>query len=259
MITTAVKAGVPALWLAGDEVYGADPRLRRAVRVAGLGYVLQFSANRRVPTGAGPLRVDELAPTVPARAWQKASAGRGSKGERVYSWAWIAIGAEDDADPASGQHHLLIRRNDTTGELAYHRCYTPTPVPLMTLVRVAGQRWRIEESFQAGKGLTGLDQHQVRRWISWHRWTTLAMLAHAFLVVTDAADRDHAGTPTGPSHSPSTSSAGSSTPSCSAQPTPSPACCTGLPGAEDTKPAPRMPLPTPRTTMIMKYGCKTSL
>ena len=85
---------------------------------------------------------------------------------------------------------MLIRRNDRTGELAYLRCYSPHPVPLPTLVAVAGQRWRIEESFQAAKGLTGLDQHQVRRWTSWHRWTTLAMLAHAFLAVATATERD---------------------------------------------------------------------
>jgi hypothetical protein len=90
---------------------------------------------------------------------------------------------------------VLIRRNTTTGELAYLRCYSPTPVPLSVLVRVAGQRWRIEESFQAAKGLTGLDEHQVRRWTSWHRWTTLAMLAHAFLAVTTATERDHSPTP----------------------------------------------------------------
>jgi len=36
---------------------------------------------------------------------------------------------------------------------------------------------------QASKGLCGLDQHQVRRWCSWYRWVTLAMLAYAFLVV----------------------------------------------------------------------------
>jgi hypothetical protein len=35
-------------------------------------------------------------------------------------------------------------------------------VPLTTLVAVTGRRWTIEESFQAGKGLTGLDEHQVR-------------------------------------------------------------------------------------------------
>ena len=62
---------------------------------------------------------------------------------------------------------------------------------------MAGQRWRIEESFQATKGLTGLDQHQVRRWTSWHRWITLAMLAHAFLAVATAIERDHAPTPVG--------------------------------------------------------------
>jgi hypothetical protein len=43
---------------------------------------------------------------------------------------------------------------------------------------------------QAGKGLCGLDAHQVRRWRSWYRWVTLAMLAYAFLVV--AAATQHA-------------------------------------------------------------------
>jgi hypothetical protein len=61
----------------------------------------------------------------------------------------------------------------------------------------AGQRWRIEESFQAAKGLTGLDQHQVRRWRSWQRWTTLALFGHAFLAVATAIERDHTLAPAG--------------------------------------------------------------
>jgi hypothetical protein len=44
----------------------------------------------------------------------------------------------------------------------------------------------VEESFQAGKGLAGLDEHQVRRWTSWQRWTLFAMLAHALLAVIAA-------------------------------------------------------------------------
>jgi SRSO17 transposase len=195
MITRAVRAGIAAAWVAADEVYGADPTLRATIRGHGLGYVLQVAANRRVPTDAGAVRVDELAASMPDTTWQAYSAGAGSKGPRYYAWAWIALHPEDD--DASGQHHLLIRRNDTTGELAYLRCYSPRPVPLSTLVRVAGQRWRIEESFQAAKGLTGLDQHQVRRWTSWHRWTTLAMLAHAFLAVATAIERDHTPAPDG--------------------------------------------------------------
>ena len=80
--------------------------------------------------------------------------------------------------------------------MAYYRCYSPQPATLADYVRVAGWRWKVEESFQTSKELAGLDEHQVRRWTSWHRWVTLAMLAHAFLVVTTAAQRyvDTAGT-----------------------------------------------------------------
>jgi SRSO17 transposase len=54
---------------------------------------------------------------------------------------------------------------------------------LPELVRVAGARWTVEESFQADKGLAGLDEHQVRRWSPWRRWTLIAMLAHGPLAV----------------------------------------------------------------------------
>ena len=202
MISRAVQRKTPASWVTGDEVYGADPHLRAAIRGHGLGYVLMVAATHTVPTHRGPLRAEAIAKTLPARAWQRASAGAGSKGPRYYSWARIVLLAEENpagtapiAGPAGGVHHLLIRRNDTTGEIAYLRTYSPRPAPLAKLIAVAGQRWRIEENFQAAKGLTGLDQHQVRRWTSWHRWTTLAMLAHAFLAVTTATERNRNAAP----------------------------------------------------------------
>jgi SRSO17 transposase len=83
-----------------------------------------------------------------------------------------------------------VQRGFATGELAFYRCCCPTIVPLRELVRVAGRRWTIEESFQAGKGLAGLDERQVRRWTSWRRWTLLAMIAHALPTVI-AAKRAH--------------------------------------------------------------------
>jgi len=186
MLDRAVEAGVPVKWVAGDEVYGADPKLRAAVRGHGLGYVLMLASNRHVNTGSGRRRVDEIAATTPRSAWQTYSAGAGSKGPRNYDWAWHRLLPEDGG---KGNHSLLIRRNNKTGELAYLLCYSPRRVPLKTLIRVAGQRWRIEENFQAAKGLTGLDQHQVRRWVSWQRWTVLAMFAHAFLAVATLAER----------------------------------------------------------------------
>ena len=79
LIARAVQAGVPATWVAGDEVYGADPTL------------------------AGPFRVDALPAMLTPRAWQKHSAGPGAKDHRIYSWAWLALLPEDPAD--TGQHH----------------------------------------------------------------------------------------------------------------------------------------------------------
>jgi SRSO17 transposase len=46
--------------------------------------------------------------------------------------------------------------------------------------------WRIEEGFEQAKGEVGLDHYEVRRWPGWYRHITLALLAHAFLVVTRA-------------------------------------------------------------------------
>ncbi len=37
-----------------------------------------------------------------------------------------------------------MRRNLTTGELAYYLCAGPAGLPLVALVRVAGTRWRVE-------------------------------------------------------------------------------------------------------------------
>jgi SRSO17 transposase len=189
MIDHAVEAEVPARWVTGDEVYGADPDLRARLEELQLGYVLGVGCNRRVLVhgGAGGIRmrVDRIAAGLPERCWTRYSAGTGAKGPRFYEWAFIVLHSDD----GPGHRWLLIRRHPEHGELAYYRCYSPHPVPLTELVRVAGVRWRIEESFQATKTLTGLDEHQVRRWTSWRRWTLIAMLAHALLAATAAAAR----------------------------------------------------------------------
>jgi SRSO17 transposase len=192
MITRALDAGVPAAWVAGDEVYGANPGLRAEMEARGVGYVLAVACDHRVRAGGATHRADALLAHVPARAWQCVSAGEGAKGHRYYDWAFIRLDHHHDSPaPAeqAGQHWLMVRRNQRTSELAFYRCWMPRPVPLAMLVRVAGRRWTVEERFQTGKGLVGLDQHQVRRWRSWYRWITLAMLAHAFLVVAALAER----------------------------------------------------------------------
>ena len=84
MIGRALDAGAPAAWAAGDEVYGQDPRLRAELARRGLGYVLAVAKTCPVTTGIGPRPAIELAARLPARAWQRLSAGPGAKGPRWY-------------------------------------------------------------------------------------------------------------------------------------------------------------------------------
>jgi len=154
--------------------------------LAGLGYVLAIAKNHRISTGIGTRKAIELVVRLRPHHWNRLSAGRGAKGERWYDWALI-----DTTDPAAGQdghHWLLVRRNRKISEYAFYRAWSPTPVPLSTLVKVAGRRWSIEESFAASKELAALDEHQVRIWTSWQRWSALAILAHAFLSVMTATE-----------------------------------------------------------------------
>jgi len=197
MIDRAVAAGIGAAWAAGDEVYGADPALRKSLAQHGLGFVLAVAKSHRFTTGIGTRRAVDLAVRLPRSAWQRLSAGAGAKGPRWYHWALIEVtdpaltssdtGSDTSSAVAAGTNWLLVRRRISDGQYAFYRAHAPWPVPLAELVRVAGVRWKIEESFAGGKELTAMDEHQVRTWTSWRRWTVLAMLAHAFLSVTTAA------------------------------------------------------------------------
>lgn len=182
MITAALDASISASWVTGDEAYGQDAHLRTGLETRGIGYVMAVACSTRVRINQGrtPARADVLASRLPATAWQRHSAGTGAKGPRYFDWAWIHIG--------TGRYrHLLIRRNRTTGELAFYLCWSPTEVTLAELVRVAGTRWSVEECFQAAKSQVGLDHDQVRHWTSWHRHITLAMFALAFLTAVAAS------------------------------------------------------------------------
>jgi SRSO17 transposase len=60
MVLRALHAGVAARWVAGDEVYGADPGLRAELETQRVGYVLGIGCDRTIPTAAGPIRADVI-------------------------------------------------------------------------------------------------------------------------------------------------------------------------------------------------------
>jgi SRSO17 transposase len=184
MLERALDAGVPAQWVTGDEVYGGDRRLRVWLEERRMPHVLAVKSTEPLWTRTTWRQVaaKTLAAGVPADEWQRLSAGEGAKGPRLYDWARVPIRAR----PEPGwDYWLLVRRSlaDPT-DLAYYVCFCPAETSLEQLAQVAGTRWAIEESFESAKGAVGLDQYEVRRWPSWYRHITLALLAHAFLTVT---------------------------------------------------------------------------
>ncbi|HKS46432.1 MAG TPA: hypothetical protein VJT49_15235 [Amycolatopsis sp.] len=126
------------------------------------------------------IRADHLVKRYPrAASWPTYSAA-GSKGELVYAWARIST--------TSPRHFLLIRKHLTTGELAYHYCHIPEdrPIQMMTLVRITGLRWPVEEDLEFSKDHFGLDHSQIRLHTALLRHIVLTMAALAVCAITAA-------------------------------------------------------------------------
>ena len=136
-------------FVCGDEVYGSCTQLREFLQAREQAYVLRVASNFTLTLAAGTKLTCAGAVVrllKDKRRWEVRSAGKGSKGDRWYAWAWIATG--------SPRHHLLVRRHLKTGELAFHYCYVPEGQLLTKtrLIRAAGLRWPVE-GFRARQGL----------------------------------------------------------------------------------------------------------
>ena len=193
MLQRALEGGTPASWVTGDEVYGSDRKLRLWLEDMDMPHVLAVRSNEPLwlETDRSPVQVK--ASQVPLEDWVRLSAGDGAKGPRLYDWTRVPI--RPWKAPGKG-YWLLVRRSIAKpDELAYYVCFAGSETTLAELVRVAGTRWAIEESFEEAKDQVGLDQYQVRRWVGWYRHITLVLLAHAYLAVTrcQAANQSGAG------------------------------------------------------------------
>ena len=152
--------------------------------VLGVHATAQFNSwgDKPLLTGTAESIANELDPS----AWQRLSAGLGTKGERLYDWAYCELadleaGEYDPARSALWTRGLLIRRNLTGGELAFFSTWCPAGTSISTLVAVEGRRWAIEDAFETAKTELGLAHNETRSWHGWHRHVSLVMLAFAML------------------------------------------------------------------------------
>jgi DDE superfamily endonuclease len=91
MIGRALEAGVPFSWFTADEAYGQAKWLQAWLEGRGVSYVMAIRRSGTLTVPAGERRADALIAAVPARAWQKISAGAGAHGPREYHWARVPV------------------------------------------------------------------------------------------------------------------------------------------------------------------------
>ena len=191
MIDRAIAAQLPFAWVAADSVYGVGD-VEQALRRAGKGYVLGVGSNHHFgswhgkPAVAG--RADEIVQSFDPAAWQRLSAGDGTKGARLHDWIYCELAdldASEYDESRSGlwTRGLLVRRNIGDGDLAFFSTWCPAGTDIQTLVLVEGHRWAIEDSFETTKNELGLDHNETRSWHGWHRHVSLVMLAFAMMAV----------------------------------------------------------------------------
>jgi len=102
MIERAIAADVPFAWVAADSVYGVS-EIEMALCRAGKGYVLGVSGAHHFNAWIGKPELagtaEQIAGELEEGAWQRVSAGDGTKGERLYEWAYCEL-----ADLEAGEY-----------------------------------------------------------------------------------------------------------------------------------------------------------
>jgi SRSO17 transposase len=110
MIAQAIVAKVPFSFVAADSVYGTGD-IEAMLRKAGKGYVLGIASNHQIRSwGKAQVFVDtagNVAQSLPGKAWRRLSAGDGTKGPRLYDWAYLEL-----ADLEAGDYNSTLRNLD---------------------------------------------------------------------------------------------------------------------------------------------------
>ncbi len=78
---------------------------------------------------------------------------------------------------------LAERDRGATPRTKYYLVHLPATTSLRGLVRLAHQRWAIEQQYQELKDELGFDHFEGRTWPGWQRHAVLTALAYTFLQV----------------------------------------------------------------------------
>lgn len=135
-----------------------------------------------VPSEPAAQRIDTLAATLPADAWQPYQIKEGSKGPIVADFAFLRVVAVRDGLPGPDVWLVFRRSLGESPELKAYLSNAPIETANTEFVRVSGMRWPVETALEDGKSHLGMASYMVRSWLGWHHHMTMCILTHHFLV-----------------------------------------------------------------------------
>jgi SRSO17 transposase len=170
-----------ALGISSDlTVFVQRPALRPRVRHRTVG-----QATTRVDRGTSqPIAVAAVADHLPRRAWRTIAWRNGRHRPRRAHFAALRV------TPAHGWRRgtlapmvwlLCEREEGATGRRRFYFVHLPATAALRALVRLAHQRWAIEQQYQELKSELGLDHFEGRTYPGWQHHVVLTAVAHAHI------------------------------------------------------------------------------
>jgi len=198
---------ISARWVACDDAYGESGQFRDGLDALGLNFMCEVPSKTKIWTELPPLvqpgssaggrprtkvslspeaprcvRVSKAAATI--QKWRRITARQGTK--RPIRSAWAALRVYPWRDGLPGAQRWLVVERRREGSHKYFLSNAPADTPLEELVRVAKQKWFVEQCFRDTKQQVGLSHFEVRKWAGWHHHMTMCMLAYLFLVLVRA-------------------------------------------------------------------------
>ena len=199
-------AGITLTAVVADAAYGDNSVLRRTLHRLGLPYALGVSPTLTVFRGTPTLRLDRTQPpprnrgggwpdrdpvgvralsdALPARAWRRVQWRNGTNPPWEASFAALRVtpATEWRRRHLAPEVWLLCERGlGPTGRRRHYLVSLPATASLPQLVRLAHQRWAIEQHYQDLKSELGLDHFEGRSYPGWQHHMAISAVAYAFL------------------------------------------------------------------------------
>ena len=138
----------------------------------------------RMVTALKPVGVRDLVAQLPASAWRRVTWRTGQQPRRAARFLAVRVTPAHEWRHARVAPEVWLLCEEETGtktRLKFYFVALPATTPLVALVRLAHQRWAIEQQYQELKSELGLDHFEGRSYPGWQHHVVLTAVAHAYI------------------------------------------------------------------------------